>query len=192
MSAEQELQQNLVKYVEATYPTVIHRSDLAGVPLHPKTARDYKPLKKPNFKYPDFSIDKMVGGYGGLRLELKTGIDKLYLKRGGWYGRSKSTSLMGYYDGGKNHVEGQYKALCLLANEGYACAFACGLGAAKALVDAYLHNDFEANWTDKEIRLVRAGEIAIEDMPDEIAAMSLNMSLEDYRERVSFDEWVLQ
>lgn len=125
--SEERVQLLICKYLRSQYPNVIFSCDVAaGMRLMPWIAKKVKDMKSGR-GYPDLTIDKRNGKFGGLKLELKNVIGDVYLVDG--------ITLKS-----NPHVHEQAKVLEQLRAEGYYADFAFGFDGVKKIIDWYMGN----------------------------------------------------
>lgn len=132
---EHELYTLVAQYLQAQYPEVIYRFDLAAdMKLTPGQASKHKTLH-PNRGYPDLFVAEPRSNfcedgflYGGLFLELKREKAHLKKKNGEW---------------ASDHIAEQAEMLKKLRECGYKAEFAVGFDEAKRLMDSYLGDNYE-------------------------------------------------
>ena len=121
--SEQQVVEQLARYMQLRYPKIIYRFDLAAdLKLTVGQAARHKRLH-PHRGYPDLFICAARGGHTGLFLELKREGTRLQKRNGDWV---------------NEHVAEQAAVLEQLREQGYAAHFAVGLDAAIELIDNYL------------------------------------------------------
>lgn len=129
---EYQLQLSITDYLRAKYPRVQFRSDMAGVRLTVKPAGEMKRIQKSR-GWPDLGIYKMVGGYGGLFLELKVSRDDVFTRAGDrLISGDKCT-----------HILEQCAILTELERQGYAVGLCYGYDEAADAIDAYVVGEYE-------------------------------------------------
>lgn len=127
--AEYDIQLLCLEWLEAAHPDVIYRTDMGGVKLPIGLARKSAALQK--FRgYPDVSIDHAVGGYHGLKVELKQPGEVL----------GKNDNLLA--TNRIHHIE-QAAILIQLAERGYAVDIAIGYDSFVATVQSYMAGTLE-------------------------------------------------
>ncbi len=123
-----EVHAPLIGYIKANYPKLMFQSDLNGVNLHGKAAREKQLIQMEDMKWLDLFVarpaiidDKL---YYGLFLELKATVRGYRLKNGNLP---------------KNeHVRAQWASILEFRRLGYWADFAGGLDEAKWKLDGYL------------------------------------------------------
>lgn len=124
-NAETDLQTRICKWLKITYPGLLFISDFAaGMKLNPFLA-SVRSLQSCDSKMVDLIILKPSGGYHGLCIELKTSIDKVFMRDG--------ITLL------KNeHILAQYSTIKQLRSLGYAACFGCGEDEIKHIITYYI------------------------------------------------------
>ena len=138
---EYELQKQISKYLELTYPDVLFVSDtVASLQMTRGQAGRNKAIQKRGFSTPDLAIYEPKNGFCGLFLELKT--ETPYKKNG----ELKAQKVIEYktIKGGRfpvgeyDHLQQQNKALETLKEKGYYACFSWGFDMTKEIIDNYL------------------------------------------------------
>ena len=121
---EIDLHLQIARYIKFAYPKVIFRTDFAaGLKMTIGQAVRNKNLQSES-GFPDLFIAECRNGYGGLFLELKNGLDKLYRKDGSYKQ--------------DDHILKQLDMLTRLKEKGYCSCFICSFDEAKEVIDQYL------------------------------------------------------
>lgn len=125
---ENNLQRMVCNYLKMQYPSVIFRSDYAGVNNQSKASRGMMKSFQSSRSFPDLFIYKpmKVDGkqYAGMALELKSEGTRIKLKNG------ELTA--------NPHIREQYLMLQSLNKEGYWADFGVGLDDCIAKIDYYM------------------------------------------------------
>lgn len=134
-SSEHDLYEQIARYLQLQYPSVIYRFDVgADLKLTPGQAAKHKRLH-PERGYPDLFIAESSmniwhspvrewGLYFGLYIEIKKDGEKLTKKDGSWR---------------TPHIAEQAEMLERLRQAGYKAEFGVGFEGCKKIIDEYLH-----------------------------------------------------
>ena len=120
---EKELHREVCDYLKHGTEDIIFNTDLSGIRLLPKVARDVKELRSSN-AFPDIVIYEPRGDYSGLFIELKREGTRIYKKDG---------QLVA-----DPHIREQAAMLEKLRERGYAAEFAIGYNEAIQIIKEYL------------------------------------------------------
>lgn len=124
-NVETDLQSKICKWLKKEYPGILFISDFAaGMQLSPFLS-NIRSIQACDYKWPDLCIFVPSPNYHGLVIEIKTGVDKVFLKDG-------ITLLK------NDHVLSQYKTIKKLRSLGYAACFGCGEADIKKIVTDYM------------------------------------------------------
>ncbi len=123
---EFELHKKITNFIASNWPEVQYRSDLGGLLMGWKSAKEVKEIQKSK-AWPDLFIARPVLFYAGLFIELKVSVDELFTKDGKWR-KGKSYT----------HIYEQRDCLLTLRRLGYCAEFGCGLTSTKDLIEWYM------------------------------------------------------
>lgn len=123
---EFELQKQITNFIASNWPTVEYRSDLGGIRLGWKLAKEVKEIQKSK-AWPDLFIAHPNLHYSGLFIELKVDTDELFTRGGKWREGKSYT-----------HIHEQKDLLLTLRRLGYCAEFGCGLTHTKSLIEWYM------------------------------------------------------
>lgn len=123
---EEKIQISVCKYLKMQYPDAIFTCDLAsGMKLTIGLAAKHK-SQRSGRGYPDLCVDEPRRGYNGLRIELKSSVNSVFLKDGKTL---KSDP--------KNHLKEQIDMMERLKKRGYYASFGLGFDDTKRIIDWY-------------------------------------------------------
>lgn len=128
---EYELHCSIIEYIDLTYPNIYYYSDMRGVFLHGKTAKDVARTQMKNGrKWLDlFIVSREIIGaqtFSGLFLEIK--LDR--------YGKKGYLNVDGTLRK-HPHIQAQWQAILYFRAEGFSADFVGGWDEAIEMIDGY-------------------------------------------------------
>jgi hypothetical protein len=132
--SEAKVHQDVADYLKLQYRNVIFHTDFAaGIKLPPWLAIKHSKLQSRR-GYPDLTVLEARLGYKALLIELKSPSARIFKMDGSW---------------ASPHLAEQEVMLHDLQVRGYAAVFADGFDQARAILDWYLGDGPELNFSDK-------------------------------------------